>query len=60
LGVTADRGAVALAVGNPYGTSRVDGAGTNPANDTTRAAARVQAERVVRIAAAVKHGLAAA
>ncbi|MER6943017.1 NAD(P)H-dependent oxidoreductase [Nonomuraea sp. NPDC000554] len=40
--------------GNPYGTSHVDGQGTNPVDDTTRAAARVQAERVVRIAAQLK------
>ncbi|MFJ2397229.1 NAD(P)H:quinone oxidoreductase [Streptomyces sp. NPDC087843] len=37
--------------GNPYGTSHADGQGTNPVNDTTRTAARIQAERVVNIAA---------
>ncbi|MCX4919094.1 NAD(P)H:quinone oxidoreductase [Streptomyces sp. NBC_00687] len=36
--------------GNPYGTSHVDGQGANPVDDTTRAAARIQAERVVKIA----------
>ncbi|MER5916157.1 NAD(P)H:quinone oxidoreductase [Streptomyces sp. NPDC001982] len=40
--------------GNPYGTSHVDGQLSNPVDDTTRAAARVQAERVVRIAAQLK------
>lgn len=40
--------------GNPYGTSHVDGQGTLPVNDTTRAAARHQAERVVKIAANLK------
>jgi NAD(P)H dehydrogenase (quinone) len=44
--------------GNPYGTSHIVGAG--PVDDTTRTAARVQAERVVRISAALKAGLAAA
>ncbi|MFD5574497.1 NAD(P)H:quinone oxidoreductase [Streptomyces cadmiisoli] len=49
-----------LADGNPYGTSHVDGQGSNPVNDTTRAAARVQGERVVKIATRLKAGLAAA
>jgi len=40
--------------GNPYGTSHVDGQLSNPVDDTTRTAARVQAERVVRIAAQLK------
>ncbi|MFD7444757.1 NAD(P)H:quinone oxidoreductase [Streptomyces sp. NPDC059909] len=40
--------------GNPYGTSHVDGQGTNPVDDTTRAAARHQAERVVKVAAQLK------
>ncbi|MFE7753241.1 NAD(P)H:quinone oxidoreductase [Streptomyces sp. NPDC057428] len=40
--------------GNPYGTSHVDGQGTNPVNDTTRTAARIQAERVVAMAAKLK------
>ncbi|WP_104432284.1 NAD(P)H:quinone oxidoreductase [Kineococcus xinjiangensis] len=45
-----------FADGNPYGTSHVDGNGENPVDDVTRAAARVQAQRVVRIAAALKAG----
>ncbi|MEU0565336.1 NAD(P)H:quinone oxidoreductase [Nonomuraea sp. NPDC005983] len=45
---------IKFADGNPYGTSHVDGQGTNPVDDTTRAAARHQAERVVRIAAQLK------
>lgn len=45
---------VKFADGNPYGTSHVDGQGTKPVNDTTRAAARHQAQRVVRIAAQLK------
>ena len=44
--------------GNPYGTSHVDAQGTNPIGDDTRNAARHQAERVVRFAAALKAGLA--
>ncbi|MFJ4850459.1 MULTISPECIES: NAD(P)H:quinone oxidoreductase [unclassified Streptomyces] len=40
--------------GNPYGTSHVDGQGSNPIDDITRTAARIQAERVVRLAARVK------
>jgi NAD(P)H dehydrogenase (quinone) len=40
--------------GNPYGTSHVDAQGDNPVNDTTRTAARIQAERVVKIAAQLK------
>jgi NAD(P)H dehydrogenase (quinone) len=40
--------------GNPYGTSHVDAQGNNPVNDTTRTAARIQAERVVKIAAQLK------
>ncbi|MFE3162571.1 NAD(P)H:quinone oxidoreductase [Streptomyces sp. NPDC059224] len=40
--------------GNPYGTSHVDGQGANPVDDVTRTAAAVQAERVVRIAKALK------
>ncbi|QIQ02002.1 NAD(P)H:quinone oxidoreductase [Streptomyces liangshanensis] len=48
-----------FADGNPYGTSHVDAQGTNPVGDETRQAARVQAERVVRIAAALKAGKAA-
>lgn len=45
--------------GNPYGTSHVDAQGNNPVDDVARTAARVQAERVVRIARGVKAGLAA-
>ncbi|MFE7156959.1 NAD(P)H:quinone oxidoreductase [Streptomyces sp. NPDC057636] len=44
--------------GNPYGTSHVDDQGNNPIGDQTRNAARHQAERVVKIAAALKAGLA--
>lgn len=40
--------------GNPYGTSHADGQGTNPVDEVTRTAARIQAERVVRIAATLK------
>lgn len=42
-----------FADGNPYGTSHHDAGGTAPVDDTTRAAARVQAERVVRFARAI-------
>lgn len=42
--------------GNPYGTSHVDAQGQNPVDDTSRKAAQVQAERVVRIARALKPG----
>ncbi|MEU2787042.1 hypothetical protein ABZ629_35210, partial [Streptomyces sp. NPDC007110] len=37
-----------------YGTSLADGQGTNPVDDTTRTAARIQAERVVKMAAKLK------
>lgn len=40
--------------GNPYGTSHCDAGGTAPVDDTTRAAAAIQAARVVRFARAVK------
>ncbi|MFI8205357.1 NAD(P)H:quinone oxidoreductase [Streptomyces sp. NPDC085937] len=40
--------------GNPYGTSHVDGQGTRPVGEATRAAARHQAERVVGIARRLK------
>jgi NAD(P)H dehydrogenase (quinone) len=40
--------------GNPYGTSHVDAQGNNPVDDATRTAARVQAERVVKITAQLK------
>ncbi|AWW43327.1 NAD(P)H:quinone oxidoreductase [Streptomyces cadmiisoli] len=43
-----------FADGNPYGTSHVDAQGNNPVNDTTRTAARVQAERVVKVTAGLK------
>ncbi|MEV7239329.1 NAD(P)H dehydrogenase, partial [Streptomyces sp. NPDC051020] len=39
---------------NPYGTSHVDAQGNNPVDDTTRTAARIQAERVIKIAAQLK------
>ncbi|MFJ9558863.1 NAD(P)H:quinone oxidoreductase [Streptomyces fuscichromogenes] len=42
--------------GNPYGTSHVDAQGNNPVDDVTRSAARIQAERVVRIAGILKAG----
>ncbi|CAM5551235.1 MULTISPECIES: NAD(P)H:quinone oxidoreductase [Streptomyces] len=40
--------------GNPYGTSHADGQGTKPVGEVTRLAAGIQAERVVRIAAALQ------
>jgi NAD(P)H dehydrogenase (quinone) len=40
--------------GNPYGTSHVDAQGNNPVDDTTRTAARIQAERAIKIAAVLK------
>ncbi|WP_020672978.1 NAD(P)H:quinone oxidoreductase [Amycolatopsis nigrescens] len=42
--------------GNPYGTSHVAGQGDLPVDDDTRAAAGVQAKRVVRIAAQLLAG----
>jgi NAD(P)H dehydrogenase (quinone) len=48
---------VKFADGNPYGTSFVAGQG-NPPDDVALNAARYQGERVVRIAAALKAGLA--
>ncbi|MEU3219705.1 NAD(P)H:quinone oxidoreductase [Streptomyces sp. NPDC006971] len=51
--------AVKFVDGNPYGTSHVDAQGNNPIADQTRNAARHQAERVVRIASALKAGLGA-
>lgn len=36
--------------GNPYGTSHVDGHGQLPVDENTRAAAQVQAQRVIAIA----------
>ncbi|MEE4597179.1 NAD(P)H:quinone oxidoreductase [Streptomyces sp. DSM 41524] len=49
-----------FADGNPYGTSHVDDDGNTPVGETTRNAARIQAERVVRIATGLKVGLASA
>jgi NAD(P)H dehydrogenase (quinone) len=43
-----------FADGNPYGTSHVDAQGNNPVDDTTRNAARIQAQRVVKMATALK------
>ncbi|MFE7426275.1 NAD(P)H:quinone oxidoreductase [Streptomyces sp. NPDC014735] len=51
--------AVKFVDGNPYGTSHVDAQGNNPIGDQTRDAARHQAERVVKIASALKAGLGA-
>ncbi|MFD0424354.1 NAD(P)H:quinone oxidoreductase [Streptomyces parvus] len=45
--------------GNPYGTSHIAGQGDLPVGEQTLTAARVQAERVVKFARAVKAGLAA-
>ncbi|SFT05369.1 NAD(P)H:quinone oxidoreductase [Saccharopolyspora flava] len=42
--------------GNPYGTSHVDAQGENKVDDVTRAAASVQARRVVKVARALKNG----
>ncbi|MFD1149258.1 NAD(P)H:quinone oxidoreductase [Saccharothrix hoggarensis] len=42
-----------FADGNPYGTSHHDAGGTATVDETVRAAARVQAERVVKFARAV-------
>jgi NAD(P)H dehydrogenase (quinone) len=42
--------------GNPYGTSHCDVGGTAPVDDIAIAAARIQAERVVRVAAALVTG----
>jgi len=47
-----------FADGNPYGTSHFDQGGTAPVDDTTREAARVQAERVVRFARATRNAAA--
>ncbi|MGW7616040.1 hypothetical protein ACWGLG_09240 [Streptomyces antimycoticus] len=38
----------------PYGTCHVDAQGTNPVDDTTRTAARIQAELAVKMATALK------
>jgi NAD(P)H dehydrogenase (quinone) len=51
--------AVKFADGNPYGTSHHTAGGTDPVGEETRDAARHQAERVVRIARALKDGSAA-
>ncbi|WP_187764622.1 NAD(P)H:quinone oxidoreductase [Saccharopolyspora spinosa] len=45
-----------FADGNPYGTSHVDAQGANKIDDVTRAAAAVQAKRVVAVAQALKNG----
>lgn len=42
--------------GNPYGTSHVDAQGENKVGDVTRAAASVQAHRVVKVARSLKNG----
>jgi NAD(P)H dehydrogenase (quinone) len=44
--------------GNPYGTSHVSGAGDVPVDDTARAAAAVQAKRVVQVAGGLRDCLA--
>jgi len=44
--------------GNPYGTSHVSEQGKNPVDDVSRAAAAVQARRVVAVARALRDGLA--
>lgn len=46
--------------GNPYGTSHVSAQGQNPVDDIARTAARVQAERVVRVARALKRSFSSA
>ena len=51
---------VKFADGNPYGTSHVSGQGDIPVDDTARNAGRYQGSRVVRIATALKAGLASA
>lgn len=47
----------ALGDGSPYGTAHCDGRGRLPVGDATRAAARFQAERVVRFAGAIRSAL---
>lgn len=49
---------VKFADGNPYGTSHIAGQGDLPIDDTARNAGEFQGRRVVRIAGAVKNGLA--
>ncbi|MCA1982179.1 NAD(P)H:quinone oxidoreductase [Nocardioides nematodiphilus] len=46
--------------GNPYGTSHVDGQGTRPVDDVTRASAKHQARRVIDIARRLNAGRALA
>jgi NAD(P)H dehydrogenase (quinone) len=46
--------------GNPYGTSFHDAGGSAAVDDITREAARVQAERVVAVARALRRGTEAA
>ncbi|WP_113699900.1 NAD(P)H:quinone oxidoreductase [Nonomuraea lactucae] len=48
---------VKFADGNPYGTGHVSGDLDRPIEETTRAAARFQGGRVVRIATALRAGL---
>jgi len=50
---------VKFADGNPYGTSHVAGQGDLPVDDTARNSGEYQGRRVVKIAAALKAGLAA-
>ena len=40
--------------GNPYGTSHVDSQGTRAVDEPTRAAARYQAQQVVKVARQLK------
>jgi NAD(P)H dehydrogenase (quinone) len=50
---------IQFAAGNPYGTSHISNNGTIPPGDTELAAVAFQATRAVRIAEALKRGLAA-
>jgi NAD(P)H dehydrogenase (quinone) len=52
--------ATKFADGNPYGTSHVNTQGQTPVDDTARAAAAVQAKRVVAVARALRDGLTSA
>ncbi len=51
---------VKFADGNPYGTSHVAGQGDLPVNDVARDGGEFQGRRVVKIASALKAGLASA
>lgn len=51
---------IKFADGNPYGSSHVGGQGDIPIAESTLAAAAYQGERVAKLAAALKYGLAAA